>query len=58
LPVEITTSLAASNSASSTSVASTGSVDICFMCSKSFQKSGLKRHQFYCKKTYSKDDDN
>ena len=49
------TSLASSNAASSTSIASTGSVDICFMCNKSFQKSGLKRHQFYCKKSYNKE---
>jgi hypothetical protein len=52
---QITTSLASSNAASSTSIASTGSVDICFMCNKSFQKSELKRHQFYCKKSYNKD---
>ena len=55
LSEEITTSLASSNAASSTSLASTGSADICFMCNKPFQKSGLKRHQFYCKKTYNED---
>ena len=49
------TSLASSNAASSTSIASIGSVDICFMCNKSFQKSGLKIHQFYCKKSYNKE---
>jgi len=43
--------LASSNAASSTSKASKDSVDIYFLCNKSFQKYGLKRHQFYSKKT-------
>ena len=47
LSEKITTSLASSNAASSTSIASTGYVDICFMCNKTFQKSGLKRPQYY-----------